>query len=66
MVVNFEVLDFFCGSSGCVLWLCALNVSLWLCAVIVCCGCVLWMCLCGCVFGLVVVCWGTLPSNARG
>ena len=36
MVVSFVVLDFVCGSSGCVLWLCV-------------CGCVLWMCVCGCV-----------------
>ena len=65
MVVSNVVLDFACGSSGCVLWLCVVFVvgccvvfevvCLWLCV----CGCVfvvvcLWLCGCGCVF--VVVC----------
>ena len=45
MVVSIVVLDFACGSSGCVLWLCAV-LWLWLC---------LWLCVCGCVFVVVVV-----------
>ena len=47
MVVSLMVLDFACGSSGCVLWLCV---------VVVCCGCALWLCVCrGCVLWLCVV-----------
>ena len=41
IVVSIVVLDVACGSSGCVLWLCAV---LWL-----------WLCVCGCVFVVVVV-----------
>ena len=54
MVVSFVVLDFVCGSSGCVLWLCAVNVSLWLRVVLWLC---LWLCVCGCVWGRVCGVW---------
>ena len=43
MVVSVVVLDFVCGSSGCVLWL-------WLCVVLW-----LWLCLCDCVFVAVLL-----------
>ena len=58
MVVRFVVLDFACGSSGCVLWLRVVVVVvccgcvLWLRVVVVCCGCELWTCRCGCVLCL--------------
>ena len=43
MLVSFVVLDFACGSSGCVLWLCVVVVCvLWLCAVDV--SLCLWLC----------------------
>ena len=45
IVASIVVLDVACGSSGCVLWLCAV-LWLWLC---------LWLCVCGCVFVVVVV-----------
>ena len=48
MVVNIVVLDFACGSSGCVLWLCVVVAVVWC---VVCCGC---GCVCDCVF--VAVC----------
>ena len=44
MVVSIVVLDFACGSSGCVLWLCVVLV-------VVC----LWLCVCDCVCGCVLV-----------
>ena len=40
MVVSIVVLDFACGSSGCVLWLCCG------CGCVLCCGC---GCVCACV-----------------
>ena len=66
MVVSLMVLDFACGSSGCVLWLCVVVVCCgcalwlcvcvsWLCAVVVCCGCVFVAVCCGCVCGCVLV-----------
>ena len=52
MVVSIVVLDFACGSSGCVLWLCVVVVVVCCVVVVVVIVC-LWP-VCGCVF--VIMC----------
>ena len=57
MVVSIVVLDFACGSSGCVLWLCVVVVVV--CLRLCVCGCVfvvvcLWLCVCDCGCGCVL------------